>query len=160
MLIGMTKKRTIAPGTPFSPGEPPSPCRQIQRGKNELVAETNHFIYDEIPAVDVWKSGITSRYPTLGPAGPASPLAPSRPLKPCAQNQSATSGQSPPITSGENGDFCCYIVLRTHSVSLDAGESRGSGESASALQEENKRYVNNYVQKQHANASCMVMNLY
>lgn len=51
-------------------------------------------IYDEIPAVDVWKSGITSRYPTLGPAGPASPLAPSRPLKPCAQNQSISNIRS------------------------------------------------------------------
>lgn len=106
------------------------------------------------------KVALHRSYPTLGPAGPASPLAPSRPLKPCAQNQSATSGQSQPITSGENGDFCCLIVLQTHSVSLDAGESRGSGESASSLQEENKRYVNNYVQKQHAKASCMVMNLY
>lgn len=46
MLIGMTKKRTIAPGIPFSPGEPASPCWQIQRGKNELVLETNNIWFN------------------------------------------------------------------------------------------------------------------
>lgn len=65
---------TIAPGVPFSPGAPPSPC-----GSNQDII--NHCIV---------KSAISNAIilrncnvaPTLGPEGPVSPLAPSRPLKP------------------------------------------------------------------------------
>lgn len=71
---------------------------------------------------------------TLGPAGPLSPLAPSRPLNPCTQNQSASRGhqqQQAEILPPQK-------MPQTHSVSLDAGESGGSGDSASSL-EENRR---------------------
>lgn len=39
------------------------------------------------------------------------------------------------------------MLLPTHSVSLDAGESGGSGESTSSLREETKRQVSNYVSR-------------
>ena len=52
----------------------------------------------------------------MGPAGPLSPLAPSRPLKPCAQNQSASSGESPLVTTSQQLKVQIFLIRSTNSL--------------------------------------------
>lgn len=111
--------------------------------------------FHEIPAV---LTSTVSHNPTLGPAGPVSPLAPSRPLKPCTQNPWSNI-RSVTHHNSWKSPFWCWMLLQTHSVSLNAGESRGSGESTCSLQED-ERCVSNQVRQQHANALWSVIKLY
>lgn len=150
MLAVMRHKRTIVPGTPFSPEAPASPCKQIQQ---ESAARQSHWngcqpsnwnfgsIYDEILSILPWGQQVRC-LPWLHPDR-------WNPVNKINQHPRVSHRSIQHHSSWKCRFF--FLGQQTHSVSLDAGESRGSGESTSSLEKEDENKIS---------TSCVISDLW